>query len=53
MPCVPARVHCVKPPVADLLGLPGEAADQESRLLYVGVTRAPDDLMITHTGDLP
>ena len=30
----------------------GEAASRESRLLYVGVTRARDELVITHTGDL-
>jgi superfamily I DNA/RNA helicase len=29
-----------------------EAASRESRLLYVGVTRARDELIITHTGDL-
>lgn len=29
-----------------------EAASRESRLLYVGVTRARDELVITHTGDL-
>ncbi|SBT89318.1 UvrD/REP helicase N-terminal domain-containing protein [Streptomyces sp. DI166] len=28
-----------------------EAASRESRLLYVGVTRARDELIITHTGD--
>ena len=27
-----------------------EAASRESRLLYVGVTRARDELVITHTG---
>lgn len=31
---------------------PGEAASRESRLLYVGVTRAKSDLVITHTGEL-
>lgn len=31
---------------------PEEAASRESRLLYVGVTRARDELVITHTGDL-
>jgi superfamily I DNA/RNA helicase len=29
-----------------------EAASRESRLLYVGVTRARDELVITHTGGL-
>jgi superfamily I DNA/RNA helicase len=29
-----------------------EAAARESRLLYVGVTRARDELIITHTGEL-
>lgn len=29
-----------------------EAASRESRLLYVGVTRARDELVITHTGPL-
>ncbi len=29
-----------------------EAASRESRLLYVGVTRARDELIITHTGGL-
>jgi superfamily I DNA/RNA helicase len=29
-----------------------EAASRESRLLYVGVTRARDELVITHTGKL-
>jgi superfamily I DNA/RNA helicase len=29
-----------------------EAASRESRLLYVGVTRARDELVITHTGTL-
>jgi superfamily I DNA/RNA helicase len=29
-----------------------EAASRESRLLYVGVTRARDEIVITHTGDL-
>ncbi|MFE2135458.1 3'-5' exonuclease [Streptomyces sp. NPDC059466] len=29
-----------------------EAASRESRLLYVGVTRARDELVITHTGEL-
>ncbi|PSL57001.1 UvrD/REP helicase N-terminal domain-containing protein [Saccharothrix carnea] len=29
-----------------------EAASRESRLLYVGVTRACDELIITHTGQL-
>ena len=31
---------------------PEEAASRESRLLYVGVTRARDELVITHTGPL-
>lgn len=31
---------------------PDEAASRESRLLYVGVTRAKSDLIITHTGEL-
>jgi hypothetical protein len=29
-----------------------EAASRESRLLYVGVTRARGELTITHSGDL-
>nr|WP_281383899.1 3'-5' exonuclease [Promicromonospora sukumoe] len=31
---------------------PDEAASRESRLLYVGVTRARDELIISHTGAL-
>lgn len=42
--------RCPEPDTVAAFGY-DEAAARESRLLYVGVTRARDELIITHTGD--